>query len=340
MLIKIGWGVIGTGKFVRRFMGPAINRSNRSNFTGIYSRSMKKAEAFAKEFGVKHAYNSMEMMLKDPEIDVVYIASPNNLHMKQTIQAAEAGKNIFCEKPMALTERECGVMINTCEKNNVKFGLNFQNRYHPAHITARDYIKSGNVGKLFVAKAQYCHGSMEGRWQGWRNNPAETGSGALVGTGLHPIDLLRFLLDSEIKKVRSLVVNKTKYHKVDEMVYLILEFENGVDAVVISGILAPRSDNDAVFYGNGAKIICKNTIGYAQKLEGQLIIEGDSVNIQKKFPFDMIGLCMESIENFNECIMKNNRPDGGMSGQNGLKMVKITNAILKSNKEDRAILIK
>jgi len=338
--MKIGWGVIGTGRFVKRFMGSAINQSSRSNFIGVYSRSMEKAEAFAKEFGVKHAYNSLEMMLKDPEIKVIYIASPNNLHMKQTILTAKAGKNIFCEKPMALTVEECEAMINICEKNNVKLGLNFQNRFHPAHISARDYIKSGNIGKLFVAKAQYCHGSMEGRWQGWRNDPAATGAGALVGTGLHPIDLLHFLLDSEIKKVRSLVVNKTKHHQVDEMIYLILEFENGVDAVIISGILAPRSDNDAVFYGNGAKIICKNTIGYARNLEGQLIIEGDSVNIHKKFPFDMIGLCMKSIEKFNDCIIDNKRPDEGMSGQNGLKMVKITNAILKSNKEDRAILVK
>ena len=338
--MTIGWGVIGAGKFVSRFMGPAINRSNRSNFIGIYSRSMEKAEAFAKEFGVKHAYNSLEGMLKDPEIDVVYIASPNNLHVNHTIQAAEAGKNVFCEKPMALTEQDCELMISTCEKHNVKLGINFQNRYHPAHIMARDYIKSGNIGKIFVAKAQYCHGSMQGRWHGWRNDPAVTGAGALVGTGLHPIDLLRFLLDSEIKKVRSLVINKTKYHQVDEMVYLILEFENGVDATVISGILAPRSDNDAVLYGSDAKITCKDTIGYARELESKLLVEGDSINIHKDFQYDMIGLCVQDIEDFNKCIKEDTQPNLGMSGQNGLQMVKITNAILKSSKEDRAIIVK
>jgi predicted dehydrogenase len=338
--MKIGWGVIGVGRFVKRFMGPAILRSDSSRFVGIFSRSTEKAKDFAEEFGVEYTYNSLEKMLNNPEIDVIYIASPNNLHTTQTIQVAESGKHVFCEKPMALTEQECEAMINACEKNNVKLGLNFQNRYHPAHIMARDYIKSNKIGKLFVAKAQYCHGSMKGRWQGWRNDPAATGAGALVGTGLHPIDLLRFLLDSEIKKVRSLVVNKTKYHQVDEMVYLILEFENGVDATLISGILAPRSDNDAVFYGNNAKIICKDTIGYAREIEGQLIVEGDPLNINKKFPFDMIGLCAESINNFNKCIFENTHPDKGMSGNNGLQMVKITNAIIKSSKENRTIEIK
>lgn len=338
--MTIGWGVIGVGTFVKRFMGPAINRSNGSSFIGICSRSMKRAENFAREYGVKHAYNSLEMMLKDPEIDVVYIASPNNLHAIQTMQVAKAGKNVFCEKPMALTEQDCEAMIDTCKKNNVKLGLNFQNRYHPAHITARDYIKSGNIGKIFVAKAQYCHGSLEGRWQGWRNDPAATGGGTLVGTGLHPIDLLRFLLDSEVKRVRSLVVNKTKYHQVDEMVYLILEFENGIDATVILGILAPRSDNDAVFYGSNVKIIYKDTIGYTQEMEGQLIIEGNAVNIHKKFPFDMVELCVAGITNFNKCIIENIQPDKGMSGENGLQMVKITNAILKSSHEGRAVKIK
>jgi glucose-fructose oxidoreductase len=321
-------------------MGPAINRSDGSSFIGICSRSIEKAETFAKEYEVKYAYNSLEKMLENTEIDVVYVASPNNLHATQTVKVAEAGKNVFCEKPMALTEQECELMITTCAKHGVKFALDFENRYHPAHIIAREYIQSGKVGKLFVAKAQYCHGSLEGRWQGWRNDPAVTGAGALVGTGLHPIDLLRFLLGSEIKSVRSLVVTKTKYHQVDEMVYLILEFENGVDATLISGILAPRSDNDAVFYGSDAKIICKDTIGYAREIEGKLIVEGESLDINKKFSFDMVGVCAESINNFNKCILENIQPDKGMSGGNGLRMVKITNAIIKSSQENKTIEIK
>ena len=225
--MTIGWGIIGTGTHVKRFMGSAINQSDGTKFIGISSRSIERAEAFAKEFGVKHAYDSLEKMLKDPEIDVVYIASPNNLHATQTIQSAEAGKNIFCDKPMALTEQDCELMISTCEKYNVKLGLNFQNRYHPAHIMARRYVQSGDIGKIYVAKAQYCRGFIQGHWHGWRNDPSITGAGALVGTGVHVINLLRFLLDSEIKKVRSLVTIKTKHHQVDEMVYIILEFENG-----------------------------------------------------------------------------------------------------------------
>lgn len=329
--MTIRWGVIGSGNFVKHFMAPAINKSKETEFVGIFSRSRERAEDFATEFGVKQAYDSLEEMLKNPEIDVVYIASPNSLHAVQTIKAAKAGKNVFCEKPMALTEHDCTNMIKACKKYNVKLGINFQNRYHPAHVLAREYIQSNDIGKIYVAKAQYCHGSMEGRWKGWRNNPDETGAGALVGTGLHPIDLLRFLLDSEIKKIKSLVVNKTEYHKVDEMVYLILEFENGTDATIISGILAPRSDNDAVFYGSEAKLICKDTIGYARDVEGHLIIEGETININETYKYDMIGLCKIAIEKFNRCVKNNIQPDFGMSGTNGLKMVQITNNILNQN---------
>jgi len=335
--MAIGWGIICTGTHVKRFMGSAINQSDGTKFIGICSRSIERAETFAKEFGVKHAYDSLEKMLKDPEIDVVYIASPNNLHATQTIQSAEAGKNVFCDKPMALTEQDCELMISTCEKSNVKLGLNFQNRYHPAHIMARRYVQSGDIGKIYVAKAQYCLGFIQGHWHGWRNNPSVTGAGALVGTGVHVIDLLRFLLDSEIKKVRSLVNIRTKHHPVDEMVYIILEFENGVDATIISGILAPRSDNDAVLYGSNAKVTCKDTIG--TELKGKFLAEGDSINIKKDFPYNSIGLYVRVIEDFNKCIKENTQPDLGMSGYNGLQMVKITNAILKSSKENRTIKI-
>jgi len=101
-------------------------------------------------------------MLEDPELDVLYIATPHGLHAQQTILAAKAGKHVLCEKPMALTVPDCELMIQACDKNKVKLGIDFQNRYHPAHREAHRYIQSGMVGEINVAKAQSLTGEYGG----------------------------------------------------------------------------------------------------------------------------------------------------------------------------------
>ncbi len=334
----IGFGIIGIGSHANHFMAPAIGKAANTKLVAACSRSIERARDFAAKHGVERAYESFEKMLEDPAVDAVYVATPNSLHAQHTIQAAEAGKHVLCEKPMALTEADCERMIEACNKNKVKLAIDFQNRYHPAHVEARRLIQEDKVGTICVAKAQYCHGFMHGLWQkGWRDNPSMAGAGALVGTALHPIDLLRFLLDNEVNEVQALCVTQTPYHTVDEMVYAILKFQNGVHGVVISGLLAPRSDDDVVLYGDTAKITCKGTVG--MPLRGELLVEGDSINMRVTFPTNdpIPGNYIRVVEAFNKCIEENTELD--ISGFNGLQMVRITNAILESSRKGRTVKI-
>jgi len=337
----IGWGVIGIGSHANRFMGPAISKAANTRFVAACSRSMERAKEFAAKHSVERVYESFEKMLEDPEVDAVYVATPNNLHAQQAIQAAEAGKHVLCEKPMALTEADCERMIETCDKNGIKLGIDFQNRYHPAHVEAHRLVQEGKVGKIYVAKAQYCHGFTRGfihsLWQGgWRTDLSIGGGGALMGTGLHPIDLLRFLLDSEVEEVRALCDPRTS-DTIDEMVYVILKLQNGVHGMIISGFIAPRSDDDVVLYGNQAKVTCKGTVG--MPLRGELLVEGDSINLRMTFPTNdpLPGNYIRVIEAFNRCIEENTESD--ISGYNGLQMVRIANAILESNRKGKAVKV-
>ena len=333
--MTIGWGIIGIGKHAGRFIAPALEKAANTQLVAVCSRSMERAKNFATEHGVERAYDSLEKMLEDPELDVLYVATPNNLHTQHTIQAAQAGKHVLCEKPMALTEAECERMIEACHKNKVKLGIDFQNRYHPAHVVAHRLIKDGEIGEIVLAKAQYCHGFPRGHWQGWRNDPSMAGAGALVGTGVHPIDLLRFLLDSEIEEVTALCEGEES--KVDDMDHVILKFKNGARGIVVAGILAPRSDNDAVLYGSKAKITCKSTVG--MPLQGELFVEGDLINTRMTFPTEDVlqGNYISVVEAFSKCIEEDTEPD--VPGSNGLQMVRITNAILESSRLGKAIKI-
>jgi predicted dehydrogenase len=324
--MTIGWGIIGIGGHANRFMAPALGRAADTKLVAVASRDPGRAEAFAAKHGAKRAYNSIERLLADPELDVLYIATPNNMHCEETILAAKAGKHVYCEKPMALTVADCETMIQVCNYNKVKLGIDFQNRFHPAHVEARRLILSGEAGEVNVIKAQYAHGRSRNapRGTGWRNNPEVAGAGSLVGTGVHPIDLC--------------TDEKPPERPVDDMAYVIMTFQNGATAVVISGVLVPRSDDDAVIYGSKMKITCRNTVG--MPLRGELIIEGDAVNLHETFPTEdpIPGLYIKAVEAFNKSIVDNTPPPA--SGYDGLEMVRVVAAIQESSRTGRAVKVK
>ncbi|MFC1917171.1 Gfo/Idh/MocA family protein [Chloroflexota bacterium] len=335
--MTIGWGIIGIGDHANRMMAPALNRAADTRFISVCSRSLERAQSFAGKHGAKRAYDSLEKMLADPELDVLYIATPNNLHAQQTIQAAEAGKHILCEKPMALTVSDCEHMLQVCEKNKVKLAVCYQNRYHPAHMEARRYIQSGIIGDIKVAKVQYCRDFV---MKGWRTDPAIAGAGALMGQGVHCVDLLRYLLDSEITEIQAMTDEEPPSRPVDEMVYAIFKLENGAHATMIAGVRAPRSDNDVVLYGSKAKVTCTGTVGLPGGTLGKLSVEGDSISEQMSFPSDVpvIARNISVIEAFNKWV--ENNIETCLSGENGMQMVKIEDAILESSRQGKAIRFK
>jgi predicted dehydrogenase len=336
--MAIRWGIFGIGSIAQRGMGPALNKAGNTKFVAVCSRSMERAKEFAAKYKAEKTYDSYEKMLRDPELDVVYIATPNNLHTEHTILAAEAGKHVLCEKPMALTVQDGENMIQACNKNKVKLGVMFQNRYHSAHFEARRYIESGALGEIYLAKAQLCRGFARGSWKGWRKDPMMSGMGAIVANGVHPLDLLRFLLDSEIQEVRGMTDESLPDRPLEEMMYSFLKFKNGAHGIVESGILLPRYDNDVVIYGSKAKIICKATLGVPiQDRPGEITVESDSFRMHTVFPYDnlMPNKVARVVEAFNKAVEENS--EFPLSGYNGLQMVKIANAILESSRQGRAI---
>ncbi len=334
--MTIGWGIIGIGAHADSTMAPALGRAGGTKFVSVCSRNMERAKVFAAKHKAARAFDSLEKMLADPELNVLYIATPNNLHTEQTIQAAEAGKHVLCEKPMALAVRDAEAMIKACKKNKVKLGVCYQNRYHPAHIEARRYVQSGAAGDIKVVKAQYCRVYS---WKGWRTDLEMSGAGALMGQGLHCVDLLRYIMDTEVTEVRTLLDDDPPRRPVDDMFYAILKFKNGAQGTVIAGIVPPRSDNDAVLYGSKAKVTCKGTVGRPVGSLGELLVDGDSLSVKMAFPTDepLYYRNVRAIEGFNKWIEADIEPY--ITGYNGMQMVGIANAIIESSRQGRAIKI-
>ena len=332
------WGIIGPGDIAERNMVPALALAADTELVSVLSRNSERARAFATRHKVARAHDSLEKFLVDPALDAVYIATPNALHAEQSIAAANAGKHVLCDKPMALTVADCERMIRACADNKVKLGVTFRNRYHPAHVDARRHVQAGVLGEIQMVKAQLFVGGKRGHWKGWRRDPAMTGSGSIAGQAVHPVDLLRFLIDSEVTEVRCVTDQAPPERPVDEMTFTILTFENSAHGMVASGALVPNSDNDVVLYGSKAKIFCKGTLGTPQKDKPQeVFLEGDAAGLTVRCPADDTaqGRTARLIEEFNSAILTNTPTV--ISGENGLQMVRIANAMQESSRTGKAV---
>ena len=142
-----GWGLIGTGRIADDRVLPAINAYEGNRLIGVVSRSQERANTFAKKFNAKHAYTSYDDLLKNPEVTVIAIHTPNSQHAEQAIAAARAGKHVFCDKPMATSAVDAERIVRECEKAGVTLGVNFHNRQMPCFIETRRVVQSGEIGK-------------------------------------------------------------------------------------------------------------------------------------------------------------------------------------------------
>jgi 1,5-anhydro-D-fructose reductase (1,5-anhydro-D-mannitol-forming) len=334
---KIRWGIVGAGEIAQRNIVPALGLAKDAELVAVMSRRLENAQAFAMRNGITAAYDSLDALLANPQVDAVYIATPNNLHAEQTIAAARAGKHVLCDKPMALEIADCERMIEACERHNVRLGVVFQNRYHPAHAEAHRQAQTGVLGEIQYASAQLCVGRPRGHWQGWRLDPAAAGSGAIVGQAVHPVDLLRFLMDSEVTEVQCMTDQQPPGRPVDDMSYTLLHFANGAHATVVAGTVVPRSANDVVLYGSNARITCRATLGTPPAGVNQsLTVEGDNLQLQQDHSTSTSPQRFASmLEDFHTCIAAGR--DAAISGRNGLQMVKIANAMLASSRHGKAI---
>lgn len=183
----IRWGLLSTANINNALIGP-IQKSARSELYAVASRDQAKAEAYAQEKGVTKAYGSYDAMLAEPDVDVVYISLPNSLHCEWTIKAAEAGKHILCEKPMAVTLDEFDRMAAAAAANNVTLVEAFMYLHHPQTIHAQQLIREGKLGKVQSLQSWFHFYLPPERSTNIRLNAGLSG-GSLWDVGVYPNSL-------------------------------------------------------------------------------------------------------------------------------------------------------
>lgn len=223
---KLRWGVLGCAGIAVRAVIPGIQASRTGEVTAIASRDEEKAKLKAEQLGIAKAYGSYEALLADPDIDAVYIPLPNHLHKPWTIRAAEAGKHVLCEKPIALDAAEAEEMAKACADAGVVLAEAFMYRHNPRYDKIKAVIDSGEIGDVRGIHSVFTFNNSKDTSN--IRCKVEWGGGAIYDVGVYPISVARLLLGREPVAATAHAFFSPEHGGVDMMASGLVEFGDGV----------------------------------------------------------------------------------------------------------------
>lgn len=232
-MTKLNWGLVGCGDIARKRVAPALRDLPDCELVAVSRARGDLAEAFAAEFGARRWHADWRELVTDEEVGAVYVATPVRLHAGQTIAAAEAGKHVLCEKPMALDVAECDRMIAACAANGVRLGVAYYRRFYPVVGRVKAVIESGEIGRPAVAQLNAFE------WfdpepthpRRWLLDKQQSGGGPMFDFGCHRVEVLVNLFGAA-KKVKGLAANVLFDREVEDTATALFDFEGGPHAVL------------------------------------------------------------------------------------------------------------
>lgn len=226
---QIQWGIIGCGDVTEVKSGPAFTKIEGSKLVAVMRRNGEKARDYAMRHGVPKWYDDAASLINDPEVNAVYIATPPSSHREYTIMAAEAGKPVYVEKPMALNYQECKQMIRACASLEVPLFVAYYRRCLPNFVKIKELLDNQVIGDLrFVHMQLYLPPlASKGTDLPWRVNPAISGGGLFYDLGSHQLDLLDHFF-GPISSAKGHVANQAGLYPAEDIVCASLAFSNGI----------------------------------------------------------------------------------------------------------------
>ncbi len=230
----VRWGILGAANIAVNKVIPAMRKSRHSRTVAIASRDIEKARAAASRLGVPKAYGSYEELIDDPDVEAIYNPLPNHLHVPWSIRAAQAGKHVLCEKPIALTAEEARSLLAAREATHVQIAEAFMVRTHPQWLEVERIVASGQIGDLRLVAGYFTY---------YRRDPAdirsrpEWGGGALMDIGCYPIFIARWMFRAEPTAAMAMIDRDLELG-IDRLTSAMLRFPRGQATFTCAGQLA------------------------------------------------------------------------------------------------------
>lgn len=227
----INWGIIGCGDVCEKKSGPSFYKIEYSNLEAVMRRDQDKVKDYAMRHKVDKYYTDADLLIADPQVNAVYIATPPNTHMQYAIKAMQAGKPVYVEKPMGMTSAECEEMIRTSETTNQKLFVAFYRRALPYFLKVKELLESGVIGNVLTVEVKQYRSprvsDLTSSDHTWRINKDIAGEGYFYDLTPHTLDILDFLL-GEITDAKGFSANLGQFYEVKDTISAILKFKSGV----------------------------------------------------------------------------------------------------------------
>ena len=333
---KLGYAVVGLGGYGLGVIIPQFKHCRLSRLVALVSGDEAKARRVAQEYGVldKNLYNyqNYDSIRDNPDIDIVYVCLPVSMHAEYTIRAAKAGKHVLCEKPMALSSRECEAMIAACRQAGKKLMIGYRCHFEPYNLEAIRRARAGEIGKLRYFRSE--HGFNFGNPNAWRLKKAMSGGGSMMDIGIYALQAARYMTGEEPVAVYARETtdkSDPRFREVEDMIEFQLEFPSGVSGSCMS--MYSANQNHILLMGDKGRIELEPGTGYG----GNRLWVGKGRETEITPPNAQANQWAGQLDHLALCVLRDRQPI--VAGEEGLRDMRIIEAVYKSAREQRRIVL-
>lgn len=318
---KLGFALVGLGVYSSTKLAPALQETQNCYLAGVVTGSPEKANQWKSKYNIPgsnvYDYKTFDRIADNRDIDIVYVVLPNSMHHEYVIRAAKAGKHVICEKPMALSSKECQEMIDACKKADVKLSIGYRCHFEPYNQEAIRVGQQKVFGSVRVVESSM--GFRIGDPTQWRLKKSMAGGGAMMDVGIYAIQGARYVIGEEPVTVlaQEFKTDREKFKEVDETILWQMEFPGGA---VSSSTTSYASGFDRLYISaENGWLELQPAFGYGPQA---------GKTSQGPLAFPQITEQAAQMDDFAKCVRENRQ--SGVSGEEGLRDLKVIEAIYRS----------
>ena len=310
-------GIIGPGKVADTFLAPALNQLNEAQLWSVVGRDAATTGDFARRHGAAASqapHTDLAEALRDPELHAVILATPDHLHATHAIAAAQAGKHLLVEKPLATSVEDGRAIVDAAKANGVVLAVGYHLRWHAGHRLLAEMLRAGALGKLLHSRVQWTYRTAGS--ENWRASGRSSRWWALSAFGTHCLDLIRWFMVpvcGEIVEINALRGSPKWKSPNEETAVVALRFESGATAEFLTSVLF-ESERRVDIFGERGCAVCLDTLG--PEGAGEIVLAG------KEVAFGVTNPYLAELRDFVQTIYTGRKPEvDGVEGLRNLELL-------------------
>jgi predicted dehydrogenase len=328
----VRYGILGFGLHGVRRLVPAFAGAKTSKLSGIWRRNLDQAKANARDYAIETVFSTAEELCASPDIDVVFVTSPDAFHMRDSLLAFRHNKPVLCEKPLAMHAAEVEQMLAAAQEANVAFGAAQNFRYNRSVNLIREWVEAGRIGKPIFASAHFYFQSGQSPRR-WIYDPSLACGGPIGDVGIHCLDTLRYILQDDVTAVSTVAQRDQQSGEVEASAALAMEFRGGtIGSILVSFRSEYRTLVEVV--GETGVIRSENGLTVSGFIDVQLLQSGKVRESQQVTNAD--AYC-QMLDGFSAAV--EGRGSYRAPGEDGLKNQRVLDAAYESWQSERKEII-